>query len=266
MTLILLSREQLQVINKRTLKYNLAEAEKDYFLTVVSKVINESELAKKIVFKGGTAIHHCYLPQSRFSEDLDFTALDATINLEEVKKVLEAQDFLSVKKEFVSKATIKLERVRYEGVLDQPNSLKVEIDFIQNVVLPPKTMPYKNVWGVDVQVNVMDIREISAEKIRAMNDRIRYRDFFDFYLIMKEIKPNLTEILELVRQKEVRKVISKENILEHWKLAKADKQKELDIVRYSATVFDDDELITHALKELDFEPIPINSVFQKKDE
>jgi predicted nucleotidyltransferase component of viral defense system len=71
MTIDLLTKEQPQAINRATLKYSGAEAEKDYFLAVVSKVINESELKNKIVFKGGTAIHHCYLPQMRFSEDLD---------------------------------------------------------------------------------------------------------------------------------------------------------------------------------------------------
>jgi len=55
----LLSKQQLQIINKRTLKYGLGIAEKDYFLAVVSKIIYDSELKNKIIFKGGTAIHHC---------------------------------------------------------------------------------------------------------------------------------------------------------------------------------------------------------------
>jgi predicted nucleotidyltransferase component of viral defense system len=261
----LLSKEQLQAINKNTLKYSLAEAEKDYFLAVVSKVINESELSKKIVFKGGTALHHCYIPQMRFSEDLDFSLPGDNMTVDEVKEVLEAQDFLSVKKEYVSKATIKLERVQYAGILDQSNSLKVEIDFIQNVVLPAKEMTYRNIWGLDVKVNIMDIREICAEKIRAMNDRVRYRDFFDFYLIMEHIKPDLDEILALVRQKEVRNVIAKENILEHWHASQAEKQKEFGVVYYNKAIFDDDSLISGVLDKLQFEPIPVNSVFAQKE-
>jgi len=46
------------------------------------------------------------------------------------------------------------------------------------------------------QPYIMDIREICAEKIRGMNDTIRYRDFFDFYLIREQIKPDLPEILD----------------------------------------------------------------------
>jgi predicted nucleotidyltransferase component of viral defense system len=230
-------------------------------LAVVSKVINESELKNKIVFKGGTATHHCYLPQMRFSEDLDFTAVNQSISVEEVKAALEAQDFLSVKKEYVSKATIKLERVQYAGPLNQPNSLKVEIDFVQNVVLPAQTLPYKNVWGVDATMQVMDIREICAEKIRAMNDRVRFRDFFDFYLITERLKLDINEVLELVRKKEVRTVIAPQNILEHWNLAKTERQKEASIVFYDTTVTDSD--IEAALQKLAFEPVPVNSMFQK---
>lgn len=260
----LLNKDQLQIINRKSLKYGLSTAEKDYFLTIVAKVINESELAKKIIFKGGTAIYHCYLPQMRFSEDLDFTSLTRDITVDEVKKVLESQPFLSVKKEFTSRATIKIEKLQYSGVLDQPSSLKVEIDFIQNIILPAKELPYKNVWGIDVKMIVMDIREIAAEKIRAMNDRVRYRDFFDFYLIMDQIKPNFSEVFDLVKQKEVRKVIAKENILDHWKIAQLEKQKEFGIVYYNREIFDNDELITKELEKLDFMPLPVNSVFQKE--
>jgi predicted nucleotidyltransferase component of viral defense system len=97
MKIPLLGRRQLEVINRKKLRYPLAVAEKDYLLAVVAKVIYSSPLKEKIVFKGGTAIHHCYLPQSRFSEDLDFTSLDKSITLEEVKTALESQDFLEVK-------------------------------------------------------------------------------------------------------------------------------------------------------------------------
>jgi predicted nucleotidyltransferase component of viral defense system len=61
----LLDKTELSILNKRTLKFNLADAEKDYLLAVVSKIIYDSPLREKLVFKGGTAIHHVYLPQSR---------------------------------------------------------------------------------------------------------------------------------------------------------------------------------------------------------
>ena len=75
MAIPLLPRPQFELINRRTLRYPLAIAEKDYFLTLALQVLYASPLQESLVFKGGTALHHCYLPQQRFSEDLDFTSL-----------------------------------------------------------------------------------------------------------------------------------------------------------------------------------------------
>ena len=232
----LIKRRELEVLNNKSLKYPLAVAEKDYFLAIVSKIIYDSSLRDKLVFKGGTAIHHCYLQQSRFSEDLDFSSLDKSITLEEVKTLLHSQDFLEVKKDYVSKATIKIERLKYSGLLGLPNSLKVEIDFIQNVILPAKEVEYKNVWGVKTNVKVMDIKEVGAEKIRAANDRARYRDFYDLVLLFNNFNFDLKEIVELMRQKEIRNPITQEGILRNWGVVKKEKETGLERIYYSKEV------------------------------
>jgi len=213
-------------------------AEKDYFLALVSKIIYDSHLRDKLIFKGGTALHHCYLPQMRFSEDLDFTSLDRKITLADVRNIFEPYDFFSVKKDYVSGATIKIERLLYSGPLGQPNSLKLEIDFIQNVVLPARDIEYKNVWRVDTKTRTMDIREIVAEKIRAASDRARYRDFYDLFQILKNFDLNFGQILGLIRQKEIRKKISRDSILANWEIAKQEKSGEVRRIYYSEEVGD----------------------------
>lgn len=257
-----LTKRELEVINRQNLKYPLAIAEKDYFLALVSKIVHESELKNKLLFKGGTALHHCYLNQMRFSEDLDFTSLDKNITVDEVKKIFEPYDFLEVKKEYVSRATIKLERLTYNGPLGQPNSLKLEIDFIQNVVLPPKELEYKNAWRVDTKVNVMDIREICAEKIRASSERVRYRDFYDLFQIMKNYKLDLNEIVKLIQQKEVRSPLSQQSILANWENAKLEKADDAQRIHYTEDV--DDLEMEEMLETLEiglFEPS--QSIFNK---
>lgn len=261
MTIILLPKQIFLLKNRRSLNYNPMTAEKEYFLAVVSQVIYNSPLAKKIVFKGGTALHHCYLPQSRFSEDLDFSTIDTPISLDDVKKVIESQPFLEVKDTYVSKATIKIERLKYSGVLDQANSLKLDIDVVQNVVLPPKELPYTNIWGVETKVHVMDIKEICSEKLRAMSDRARYRDFYDFVLVMREYSFNFVEVYDLLKQKEIRKVVSKDAILANWQLAKEGKLKERTMVYYKDPIVDHDEQVEKVLTGLSFDPIAINSKF-----
>jgi len=244
----LLTKPQLQIINRRnSLGYPLDAAEKDYFLALVSKILYESPLREKLVFKGGTALHHTYLPQLRFSEDLDFTAISA-VTLEEIKGLLDVHDFFELKESFVSDFTIKINRLKYVGPLGTPNSLKVEIDYAQNVVLPACEREYKNVYGVQTMVRVMDLREILAEKLRAASGRARYRDFYDIAMILDAYEMNFGEILDLVRRKEIRETISKESILRNWEIAKQEKGKGVDLIFYTKDI--SNEKILEAIKSI----------------
>ena len=136
--------------------------------------------------------------------------------------------------------TIKVERLGYTGPLGFPNFLRVEMDFTQNVVLPAKEMEYKNAWGVRTMVKIMDIKEICAEKIRAMSDRARYRDFYDLFLVLRDFKLDIKAIIGLIKQKEIRRPITKASILANWETAKKEKEKEVARIYYSKAVSDSD--------------------------
>ncbi|NLV31307.1 MAG: nucleotidyl transferase AbiEii/AbiGii toxin family protein [Acidobacteria bacterium] len=235
MTLELLSKAQLQIINRGGLQYPLDAAEKDYVLALVVKILYESGLKAKLVFKGGTALYHTYLPQLRFSEDLDFTAL-IPVTLEELEEVLVAHDFLELKEHNVSDHTVKINRLKYAGPLGQPNSLKIEVDVTQNVVLPACEKEYRNHYGVQAAVRVMDLREILAEKIRAASGRARYRDFYDIAMILDGFAMNIGEVLDLVRRKEIRKPVSHGSMLRNWKIARQEKDGRSDQIVYSRDV------------------------------
>ncbi len=249
----MLTRQQLEIINRKSLRYPLHIAEKDYFLALVMQIIAASKIGKNLIFKGGTALHHCYLDQYRFSEDLDFSSNKTQLSLEEIREIFDNIDYLSIKKDYLSNATIKFEKLQYMGPLIQPNSLKVEIDFLQNVLLTPQTMVYHNVWGVDFKVSVMDIREVCAEKIRAMSDRARYRDFYDIYLLLEKYQLDLDEIISYVRQKEIRRPITKASIQTNWKVIATEKEQEMGQIYYSKQV--DDSQIEELIKSLPFESI-----------
>lgn len=249
----MITRQQLEIINRKTLKYPLHIAEKDYFLALVLQIIAKSALKDVLIFKGGTALHHLYLEQYRFSEDLDFSANQRSISLEEVRKIFVDTDYLSIKKDYLSGATVKIERLQYSGPLIQPNSLKVEIDFLQNVLLPPQTMKYHNVWGLDFEVKVMDIREICAEKIRAASDRARYRDFYDLFLILEKYSLDLNQIIDYVRQKEIRKPITKTGIKNNWTIINTQKEIEINQIFYSRKI--EDKAIETLIDSLPFSEI-----------
>ena len=250
---MVISRQQLQVINRRQLRYPLDVAEKDFHLALALQRLAQSPLRDGLVFKGGTALHHCYLPQNRFSEDLDFTAVAPGLTGDAVKQALTAGGLFEVRKEFESPATIKFERLWYPGILDQPGAIKVEIDRMQNVVLPAQTLLYRNVWDLDVTVHVMDLREICAEKIRAASQRARYRDFYDLYLLLTSYTLDLDEVYALIQRKEVRAEISPALMLANWQLAKDSKARDLRSI-YCATQVSNDAIET-LIRTLAFPPI-----------
>lgn len=234
----MITRQQLEIINRKILKYPLHIAEKDYLLTLVLEIISKSPFGKALIFKGGTALHHCYLEQYRFSEDLNFSSNQKPASLEELRQMFANVNYLNIKKDYISGATAKIEKLQYVGPLIQPNSLKVEIDFLQNVLLPPQTVVYQNVWGVEFKIKVMNIKEICAEKIRAMNDRARYRDFYDLFLILKKYQLDLQKVVDFVKQKEIRKPITKANIKTNWKIIVTQKEKEMSQIYYSLKIED----------------------------
>src|SRR3954466_282147 len=62
--------------------------ERDYCLAWFLAGLAESNLNSLLAFKGGTALKRCYFGDYRFSEDLDFTLLEA-VPFEEILARLE---------------------------------------------------------------------------------------------------------------------------------------------------------------------------------
>lgn len=249
----MITRQQLQLINRRTLKYPLDIAEKDYYLSLAVKLISESALGAQLAFKGGTALHHCYLPQYRFSEDLDYTSLVPGLDIETVVTTLQSTGEFTVRKQFASPATIKIERLWYEGILAQLGAIKVEIDHKQNVVLTAVQCVYQNVWGVDATVATMHIEEIAVEKIRAAATRARYRNFYDLYLLQEHPDVDLERAVLLLKQKQIRAQVGPEEMMGNWNQARQEASDDLRSIHTTRLI--QDEEITRMLVQLQFEPM-----------
>lgn len=231
MKIDLLNKTNLALINKNNYRYPLAVAEKDYFLAVVLQIIYDSKLKDKLIFKGGTAIHHLYLDQLRFSEDLDFSATDK-ISINEVREIFEPFDFFEIIKYYPSDFSLKIERLKFTGPLVQPNSIKIDIDLVQKLILPAKTANYQNIYNLPVKVIAMDLKEICAEKIRAINERARYRDFYDLAMALESNPMDEKEIIQILKQKELRKPLSKESILSNLEVAEEAKKSGAENLYY----------------------------------
>ena len=161
----------------------LGTVEKDYMMTSLLRHL--SLLTDNLVFKGGTAIKKVYLSTSRFSEDLDFTA----IGRQRFERLLdeacaatgfELKNVVRGKKSFSANA-------RFRGPLNFPNSFIIEISMRERLLLPRKALPLIHPYPDIPRFSfpTMDIKEIAAEKLRAAYMRGDPRDFFDLYQLAR---------------------------------------------------------------------------------
>ena len=182
-----------------------AVLERDYCLAWFLVGLSRSPLRKRLAFKGGTAIKHCYFGDYRFSEDLDFTLADA-VAFETVRAELEPV-FEEVRR--ASAVVLRYERedrqrhanshtfyLGYEGPLParSANEVKVDITIRERLVLPLAERAI--VRGYDEYedvpegaiVRVYSLEEIAVEKIVALGDRARNepRDLYDAWYLASE--------------------------------------------------------------------------------
>jgi predicted nucleotidyltransferase component of viral defense system len=256
---VLINLRQLTSIARKELGYPLHVAEKDYFLALALKTIYLSELKDRLVFKGGTALHHHHLPQYRFSEDLDFISTDQNVSVEDVRNVFVGSAYFTIKKDYTSHLTVKIEKLEYVGILAQPSFIKIDISNVKNITLPPRISSYTNVWGINVKAKVLDILEICAEKLSATSGRIRYRDFYDLFLIVTELGVSISDAVELLYKKDLENNVNPNLIFKNWLIAKKDKSDDLATILLKKEVGDAD--IEAFIRKLRFKEIPANHVF-----
>ena len=82
----------------------------------------------------------------------------------------------------------------------------------------------------------MDPVEICAEKIWACNERFRYRDFYDLFHLVKVLRIDLNEFIKILPFKEIRRPITKENILKNLSYAIKEIENASDSVFYKETI------------------------------
>ncbi|MEW6088123.1 MAG: nucleotidyl transferase AbiEii/AbiGii toxin family protein [bacterium] len=234
MKIDLLSRAQLEILNKRGPKYHLQDAEKDYFLAIILNIFYNSGLKNALVFKGGTAVYHCYLEQSRFSKDLDFTSR-VKLTQADLEKVFSRIDIFKLKDAKEKKYGLDFS-IQYRGVLSHPDTIGIDINTNQKVLLEPRIMEYKNYYGVKLSCLVMNEKEIFAEKLRTLSDRARPRDPYDLVILKKNFGFKIKEGLALLQKKELHKPLDKERIAENLRISLDRFENEMQELYYRESV------------------------------
>lgn len=170
----------------------------------------EEQVRKSWIFKGGTSLAKCHFSEYRFSEDLDFTALDAiTVDsllrtANSAKKMM--QDSIGIRtdgqetkveviQDDYGKESFEV-KIYYEGqwVYGGPNrSLQVHVNRDELILFPAQmksmTHKYSDVAGLPPSVlQVYALEEILAEKLRAISGQRRFaiaRDLYDIQFLSK---------------------------------------------------------------------------------
>ena len=185
------------------LNLGLAQAEHEYVLLCALDGLTQTpQIADAFALKGGTALRQLYFGDWRHSVDLDFSVLP-TFHADTLSDAL-SQWFAQI--EMLHGISITLSdlhrpngaaraRARFIGPLDHPNRLLLDITLDEIVLLPLERRPI--VTGLFTepcpQVLVYSLSEILAEKMRAMLQRGKSRDYYDVWRLLTEKRAEIDQ-------------------------------------------------------------------------
>lgn len=219
--------------------------EKDYALSyMLAGISRQPELSNSLIFKGGTALKKIFFGDYRFSEDLDFSVINApkdkTLEQALQRAVNTTKDLLNNYGPFELQLNRNPESaphprgqeafnvlIQYPWQRNPMCRIKIEITHDEPVILAPE---YKSILhGYDEQIDCIlacyHIEEIIAEKLRALLqthqklvargwNRPRARDYYDLWSILKNYRNTVDKarLLEVLGKKCKHRDVSFSNI------------------------------------------------------
>jgi uncharacterized protein len=192
--------------------------ERDYCLAWFLSALAESDLRTRLALKGGTALKRCYFGDYRFSEDLDFTLVEA-ISLDHIlhrlERVYEAVRessgivFAFDREDRQAHANSYTFYLRYTGPLPVSNDVKVDITVRERLVFPLEQRPLLrgydefNDLPEDRLVQAYSLEEIFAEKTIALADPARNepRDLYDLWYLTANERIEFGQLADPICQK-----------------------------------------------------------------
>jgi predicted nucleotidyltransferase component of viral defense system len=184
------------------------QIEKDYILSwILFGIAKHRQHSKTIVFKGGTVLKKVYFEDYRFSEDLDFTLLNADVSAGSAQASNEQifSWFNEVFEFIKDEANIPLEIIDNNGHEDgginsyisyidplggQGNNkcAKVDISRSEQLVFEPVMKDvFVDYSDLDAyQLLCYPLEEVLVEKMRSVMQRMQARDFYDIWYLLEE--------------------------------------------------------------------------------
>ena len=185
----------------------------DYVIGWTVAAVFDSELRQHLLFKGGTCLSKCYIRGYRFSEDLDFTALQPVSKIAFEQRLTQLLhgvgesigiDFFAepLRVELISDqhgAEAIEAKAYYHGPLrlsGSPPAIRIHVTLDESVVfeanLRPLSHPYSDQGDIPQQpVPCYDLAEIMAEKTRALMGQRIYAVSRDIYDLQRLLRQNI---------------------------------------------------------------------------
>jgi len=180
----------------------------------IDAIFSIPELRQKLIFKGGTCLKKCYIPDYRFSEDLDFTSTDKDFiltgkHLDNILAFLKHRVEMPTHIESLKELKFKDKLTGYEAIIkfwgsDHPRNdsppapqrwqtkVKLEIILYELILFPVSYRDVVHSYSDKLTENVLQvpcysIEEVLAEKIRSLIQRsyTAPRDFYDIWYLSK---------------------------------------------------------------------------------
>ncbi|MHB1356697.1 MAG: nucleotidyl transferase AbiEii/AbiGii toxin family protein [Anaerolineae bacterium] len=191
----MISMNELRRASAR-LGLGLAQAEHEYIiLCALDGLSQAAPLNETFCLKGGTALRQLYFPDWRHSVDLDFTVLpsfpEATLRegLENWFSRIEELHGLPIRLLGFHRPNGSARvRAQFVGPLGHPSRLLLDITLDEKVLLPLERRPVlTGLFTLPApQVLTYGLDEILAEKLRAILERGKARDYYDVWRLLKE--------------------------------------------------------------------------------
>ncbi len=171
------------------------QVEQDLVITrALIDLYNDEFISSKLLFRGGTALNKIFLNEvARYSEDIDCVQISS----EPIGPIIDAiretlKSWLGEPKRKISKGMVTLTyRFNSEPPDPVPLKLKIEINTREHFQLYgihsyPLLMESRWYSGQSA-VKTYCIEELMATKLRALYQRKKGRDLFDFYIVFKQL-------------------------------------------------------------------------------
>ena len=180
----------------------------------IDAIFSIPELKQMLIFKGGTCLKKCYIPDYRFSEDFDFTSIDKDFkltskHLDNISALLKQRVEMPTHIESLKELKFKDKLTGYEAIIkfwgsdhlrNEPpppsqrwlTKVKIEIILYELVLFPVSKRDVTHQYSDKLTENALQvpcysIEEVLAEKMRSLIQRsyTAPRDFYDIWYLSK---------------------------------------------------------------------------------